>query len=126
MNLLLNSDADEYILLLINTVSMSKFNKFIETINQKGNWFEELCCCYFEVTEENEGYYRFETFEGNTYKLSYEKFLDYVRLAIIRYYLGSKSNEVRNMLKETIKNTVFESLLDNVNYSLAIDFPLIG
>jgi len=126
MNLLLSNDADEYILLLVNTVSMPKFNNFVETISQKGNWSEELCCCYFETTKENEEYYRFETFDGGTYKLSYEKFLDYVRLAIIRYYLGSKSDEARKLLRETIKNTVFESVLDNVNLSLAIDFPLIG
>ena len=126
MNLLLSSDADEYILLLINTISMSKFNTFVETISRKGNWSEELCCCYFETAKGNEKYYRFETFEGDTYKLSYEKFLDYVRLAIIRYYLGSKSDEAKKLLRETIKNTVFESVLDNVNLSLSIDFPLIG
>ena len=125
MNLLLISDADEYILLLINTVSMSKFNEFVETINQKGDWSEELCCCYFETAEENEEYYRFETFEGDTYKLLYEKFLNYVRLAIIRYYLGSKSDEARNTLRETIKNTVFDSVLDNIDPSLASGVPLV-
>mgnify|MGYP000714307155 CR=1 FL=1 len=32
MNLFLSSDADEYIILLINSVSMSKFEKFIKAI----------------------------------------------------------------------------------------------
>mgnify|MGYP000768860231 CR=1 FL=1 len=126
MNLLLNHEADEYILLLINTISMSKFDKFIKAINQKNGWSEELCSCYFETTSENEEYYRFETFEGDTYKLSYQKFLGYVRLAIIRYYLGCESDETKEALKRVIKNTVFDSVLDNVDLSLAIDFPLIG
>ena len=49
MNLFLSSDADEYIILLINSVSMSKFEKFIKAIDQKEDWIEELCSCYFET-----------------------------------------------------------------------------
>ncbi len=125
MNLLLSSEANECIILLINTVSMSKFENFIKAVNQRKDWNEELCCCHFEIVDENKGYYLFETFEGNTYKLSYEQFLEYVKLAIIRYYLGSKNDEMKISLKETIKNTVFESVLSNINLSLEIDVPLI-
>ena len=126
MNLLLSDEADEYILLLINAVPISKFDEFIKAIDKKKGWFEELCCCYFETINGNEEYYRFETFEGDTYKLSYEKFLDYVRLSIIRYYLGVECNEIKESLREKIKGTVFESALDNVDASLSIDSPLIG
>ena len=126
MNLFLSSNADEYIILLINSVSMSKFENFIKTVDKKEDWIEELCCCYFEKENNNKEYYRFETFEGNTYKLSYEKFIEYVKFAIIRYYLGNKSDEMKKSLKETIKNTIFEQVLDNIDLSLAIDMPLMG
>ena len=126
MNLFLSSDADEYIILLINSVSMSKFEKFIKAIDQKEDWIEELCSCYFETENNNNEYYRFDTFEGNTYKLFYEKFIEYVKLAIIRYYLGNKSDEMKKSLKETIKNTIFEQVLDNIDLSLAIDMPLMS
>ncbi|MBP3801103.1 MAG: DUF1910 domain-containing protein [Clostridia bacterium] len=124
MNLFLSSDADEYIILLINSISMSRFDNFIKAIDKKEDWIEELCCCYFEK-ESNKEYYGFETFDGNIYKLSYEKFIEYVKLAIIRYYLGNKSDEMKKSLRETIKNTIFEQVLDNIDSSLAIDVPLI-
>ena len=57
MNLFLSSDADEYIILLINSVSMSKFEKFIKAIDQKEDWIEELCSCYFETENNNKEYY---------------------------------------------------------------------
>lgn len=124
MNLFLSNDADEYICILINSISMSRFDNFIKAIDKKEDWIEELCCCYFKK-ENNKEYYEFETFEGNTYKLSYEKFIEYVKLAIIRYYLGNKSDEMKKSLKATIKNTIFETVLDNIDLSLAIDIPLI-
>lgn len=126
MNLLLSNDADEYILLLINSVSMQQFNEFIECIDQKKNWYEELCCCYFETNNEMYEYYRFETFEGNTYKLAYDEFLKYVKLAIVRFYLGSKDEKIKKSITESIKNTIFKSSLDNIDTSLMIDVPLIG
>ncbi len=126
MNLLLRSEAEEYILLLINTVSMSKFEDFVENIISKKDWYEELCCCYFESNNNGDEIYRFETFEGDTYKMSYNNFLSYVKLAIIRYYLGSDTDEMKERLKEKIKNTVFESSLENIDTSLAINLPLIG
>lgn len=124
MNLFLSNDADEYICILINSISMSRFDNFIKAIDKKEDWIEELCGCYFKK-ENNKEYYEFETFEGNTYKLSYEKFIEYVKLAIIRYYLGNKSDEMKKSLKATIKNTIFETVLDNIDLSLAIDIPLI-
>ena len=124
MNLFLSNDADEYICILINSISMSRFDNFIKAIDKKEDWIEELCCCYFEK-ESNKEYYGFETFDGNIYKLSYEKFIEYVKLAIIRYYLGNKSDEMKKSLKATIKNTIFETVLDNIDLSLAIDIPLI-
>lgn len=126
MNLLFSHEADEYIILLINSVPISKFESFINKIIQKENWSEELCCCYFESEGENVELYRFETFEGDTYKLSYSKFSDYIQLAIIRYYLGSKSDEAKKRLEATIANTIFESSLNNIDSSLATDIPLIG
>ena len=126
MNLFSSCDADEYIIFLINSVSMSEFENFIKSIEQKKNWYEELCCCYFEIGSDNKEYYRFETFEGNTYKLNYEKFIEYVSLAIIRYYSGNISDKMKKSIKETIKNTIFEKVIDNIDSSLAIDMPLIG
>lgn len=126
MNLLLSTEADEFILLLINTIPMSKFSQFIHNIDQKKNWSEELCCCYFENDNCNNSYYRFETFEGNTYKLSYDDFLEFVRLAIIRFYLGSKEDEMQLSIKDSIANTVFHSCLNDIDDSLALDIPLIG
>lgn len=126
MNLLLDDVVDEYIVLLINTISMSNFNTFVTNICQKKNWSEELCCCYFETQDDGYEYYRFETFEGDTYKLSYEKFLDYVKLAIIRFYLGSEDDGIKKSIADTVKNTVFDSCLDNIDMSLATDTPLIG
>ena len=58
MNLFLSSDADEYIILLINSISMSRFDNFIKAIDKKEDWIEELCCCYFEK-ESNKEYYGF-------------------------------------------------------------------
>ena len=94
MNLFLSSDADEYIILLINSISMSRFDNFIKAIDKKEDWIEELCCCYFEK-ESNKEYYGFETFDGNIYKLSYEKFIEYVKLEIIRYNLNNKRDEMK-------------------------------
>lgn len=126
MNLLLSNDADEYILFLINSVPMQQFNEFIECIDKKKNWYEELCCCYFEKNNEMYEYYRFETFEGDTYKLAYDEFLKYVKLAIVRFYLGSKDEKNKDSIREAIKNTIFKSSLDNIDASLMIDVPLIG
>lgn len=126
MNLLLSNEADEYIILLINSIPMSKFNSFIKHISQKKNWSEELCCCYFETLNDDFEYYRFETFEGLTFKLSYDEFIKYVKLAIIRFYIGSKDEKSRNEIMESIDNTVFKSILDSIDISLAINTPLIG
>ena len=40
MNLFLSSDADEYIILLINSISMSRFDNFIKAIDKKEDWIE--------------------------------------------------------------------------------------
>ena len=70
MNLFLSSDADEYIILLINSISVSEFEKFIKAIDKKEDWIEELCCCYFE-TENNKDY--FKNYYSRRYK-SYPQF----------------------------------------------------
>lgn len=125
MNLLLSNEADDYILLILNTVPMSKFNSFITSIDKKANWSEELCCCYYEQINENESY-RFETFEGDTFRLSYQDFLKYVKLAIIRFYLGCEEDNMKKSILSSIENTIFKSVLDNIDTSLKLDIPLIG
>lgn len=126
MNFLLYHEADEYIVMILNDLSKSEFFRFIKCIDQKMYWSGELCSCFFETTNEGDEYYQFETFEGNSYKMSYSEFLKYVELAIIRFYLGSKDDKDKETIKEIIENTVFESVLDNVDPSLAIDKPLVG
>ena len=117
MNLLVNNEANECVELLINTLAACHFKKFIECVNKKENWTAELCWCFFEKSNDNKEYYQFETFEGDTYRMSYNDFLDIVKLAIIRFYLGT--NDVK------IKNTVFDSILDNIDPSLASGVPLV-
>ena len=77
------------------------------------------------IKNDNKEYYQFETFEGDTYRMSYNDFLDIVKLAIIRFYLGTDDVEIKESLKEYIKNTVFDSVLDNIDSSLASGVPLV-
>lgn len=125
MNLLVNNEANEYVELLINTLPARHFQKFIECVNKKENWTAELCWCFFEKSDDNKEYYQFETFEDDTYRMSYDDFLDIVKLAIIRFYLGTDDVEIKESLKEYIKNTVFDSVLDNIDSSLASGVPLV-
>lgn len=125
MNLLVNNEANECVELLINTLPARHFQKFIECVNKKENWTAELCWCFFEKSDDNKEYYQFETFEDDTYRMSYDDFLDIVKLAIIRFYLGTDDVEIKGSLKEYIKNTVFDSVLDNIDSSLASGVPLV-
>ena len=125
MNLLVNNEANECVGLLINTLPARHFQKFIECVNKKENWTAELCWCFFEKSDDNKEYYQFETFEDDTYRMSYDDFLDIVKLAIIRFYLGTDDVEIKESLKEYIKNTVFDSVLDNIDSSLASGVPLV-
>lgn len=125
MNLLVNNEANICVELLINTLPASHFKKFIECVDKKENWTSELCWCSFENTDENKEYYQFETFDDDTYKMSYDDFKDIVKLAIIRFYLGTDDIEVREAIKECIKNTVFDSALDNIDPALASGVPLV-
>lgn len=126
MNLFLSSDADEYIILLINSVSMSKFEKFIKAIDQKEDWIEELCSCYFETENNNKEYYRFETFEGNTYRhtcatllynegnadiLIAQKILGHESLSSTEIY--THINDVK--LKDIMQNYGVSSLIEKEN-----------
>ena len=125
MNLLVNNEANECVELLINTLPARHFQKFIECVNKKENWTAELCWCFFEKSDDNKEYYQFETFEDDTYRMSYDYFLDIVKLAIIRFYLGTDDVEIKESLKEYINNTVFDSVLDNIDSSLASGVPLV-
>ena len=125
MNLLVNNEANECVELLINTLPARHFQKFIECVNKKENWTAELCWCFFEKSDDNKEYYQFETFEDDTYRMSYDDFLDIVKLAIIRFYLGTDDVEIKESLKEYIKNTVFDSVLDNIDSSLASGVALV-
>ena len=125
MNLLVNNEANECVELLINTLPARHFQKFIECVNKKENWTAELCWSFFEKSDDNKEYYQFETFEDDTYRMSYDDFLDIVKLAIIRFYLGTDDVEIKESLKEYIKNTVFDSVLDNIDSSLASGVPLV-
>lgn len=100
MNLLVNNEANECVELLINTLAACHFKKFIECVNKKENWTAELCWCFFEKSNDNKEYYQFETFEGDTYRMSYNDFLDIVKLAIIRFYLGTNDVKIKESLKE--------------------------
>ena len=125
MNLLVNNEANDFVDFLINTFTARHFQKFIECVNKKENWTAELCWCFFEKSDDNKEYYQFETFEDDTYRMSYDDFLDIVKLAIIRFYLGTDDVEIKESLKEYIKNTVFDSVLDNIDSSLASGVPLV-
>ena len=125
MNLLTNNEANECVTLLINTLPACHFKNFIKCINNKDNWTAELCWCFFEMSNDDKEYYQFETFEDNSYKMLYDDFLDIVKLAIIRFYLGTDDVKTKESLKSYIKNTAFDSILDNIDPSSALDIPLI-
>ena len=55
----------------------------------------------------------------------YNYFLDIVKLAIVRFYLGTDDVKIKESLKEYIKNTVFDSVLDHIDSSLASGVPLV-
>ena len=80
MNIFLSNEKKEYIVLLINTISKKKFVQFIEYINQKKKLvvFSKLLIEIMNIIVQ-------VTFKGNnTYKLSYIKFLKFMKLAILR------------------------------------------
>lgn len=128
MNLLFSNDLkskkDFDVILLINTISESNFNDFLMKISLKGDWVEELCCCYYETNHEK-AYYRFENFEGNHSLLPYEQFVNYINLAIIRYLLAC-SPEKRISSEKIVNRTIFASALDNVEESFSTGVPLVG
>lgn len=125
MNLLVNSEANECVELLINTLPACHFKQFIECVNKKENWTAELCCCFFEKSDDDKEYYHFETFENDIFRMYYYDFLDIVKLAIIRFYLGTDDVKIKKPLKEYIKNTVFDTVLDNIDPSLASNVPIV-
>ena len=126
MNLLVNNEVNECVALLINALPVCHFKNFIECVNKKENWTEELCWCAFEKSNDNKEYYVFETFEDETYTMLYEEFLEVVKLAIIRLYLGANDDKKREILKEAVKNTAFDSVLDNIDPSQASSIPIYG
>lgn len=124
MNIFVNYEVNECVVLLINSIPACHFKKFIECVDKKENWAVDLCWCYFEKSDDNKEYYQFETLEDNTYRMSYDDFVDIVKLAIIRFYLGTDDVN-KESIKEYIKNTVFDAALDNVDPSLASGVPLV-
>lgn len=124
MNLLINGEGNECVILLINTIPRAHFIKFIDSVIFKENLASELCWCSFEI-EDGKEYYRFETFEDETYELSYSEFVDIVKLAIIRFYLGTDDKEMKDALEEHTKNTIFDSILDNIDPTLDSGIPLV-
>lgn len=125
MNLLMNNEVNYCVALLINSLSVCHFKKFIECVNKKDNWTDELCWCTFEKSDDNREYYVFETFEDDTYTMPYDEFLEVVKLAIIRFYSGTNNEENKKMLKDSVKNTVFESALVIIDALPASDIPLV-
>lgn len=121
MNLLVNNETNECVELLINTLQACHFKKFIECVNKKENWTAELCWCFFEKSDDNKEYYHLETSD----RIYYDDFLNVIKLAIIRFYLGTDDIKIKESLKEYIKNTVFDSVLDNIDPSLASGVPLV-
>ncbi len=125
MNLLVNNETNECVELLINTIPASHFIKFIDCVNRKERCVSELCWCFLEKSDDNKEYYYFETFEDETCTLFYDDFVSIVKLAIIRYYIGTDDAKIKAELKEHIKNTVFDSILDSIDPSLTSGVPLI-
>ncbi|MDO4156307.1 MAG: hypothetical protein Q4D37_05970 [Oscillospiraceae bacterium] len=125
MNLLVNNEANECVALLINALPACQFKQFIECVNRKENWTAELCWCFFEKSDDNKEYYHLQTFENDSYIIHYNDFLDIVKLAIVRFYLGTDDVKIKESLKEYIKNTVFDSVLDHIDSSLASGVPLV-
>lgn len=117
-------DSDFDIKLIINAISLTSFHTFVKTIAGKGDWCEELCCCYFEKID-NVEFYSFETFEDNNFRLTYNEFLHYVKLAIIRYFLGWKYDEDKKKLEEIMVNTSFSSVLNEIDESYSTGLPLM-
>lgn len=52
------------------------------------------------------------------------EFVDIVKLAIIRFYLGTDDKEMKEALEEHTKNTIFDSILDNIDPTLGSGIPL--
>lgn len=123
MNLLVNGETDECVELLINAIPGSHFIKFIDEVINKKNLVSELCWCNFKSINDYECY-QFETFMDDTYEMSYSEFVEIVKLAIVRFYIGT-DDKMKVCLKEHIKNTIFDSILDHINPSLDSGIPLI-
>ena len=128
MNLLVDSDLIKEshiaVFFLINGVSPQFFHRFIKAIDKKGDWNDQLCSCYFE-TIDNVEYYRFETFEDEISRVTYNEFIHYLKLAIIRYLFAWGGEEDINKLKEILKNTSFAFILDEVDESYLTEIPLV-
>ena len=128
MNLIFEKDIKTpnhfEVILLINAVTERRFDDFINAIVNKDDWIEELCCCYFQVKNNNDGYL-FETCEGNEFYMLYEEFIEYVKLAIIRYLVGCKAEENKQNIKHIVSNTILSDLLNNVPSSSSLDIPLV-
>lgn len=128
MNFFVESDSikesDFGAIMMIESVPPSTFHKFVKAIAEKADWCEELCWCYFEMID-NVEFYLFETFEDNNFRLTYNEFLHYVKLAIIRYFIGWKNDEDKKKLEEIVMKTSFSSVLNEIDESYSTGFPLI-
>lgn len=123
MNLLVEGEADECVIMLINAIPGMYFTKFIDEVINKRNLSSELCWCEFKNLDDYE-YYHFETFMDDIYEISYSDFIEIIKLAIIRYYIGT-CDERKILLKEYVKNTIFDSILDNIDSSMDSGIPLV-
>ena len=110
--------------LMIQSVLPSTFHKFVKAIDEKGDWVTELCSCYFEKSD-NEEFYRFETFEYECFRSTYNEFIYYLKLAIIRFFLDWEYEEHKKILEEIVKNTSFSSVLNEIDESYSTGIPLV-
>lgn len=128
MNLLFDKDINNKdrfdIVLLINAVTEKNFGDFITAISDKKDWIEELCCCYFEVNNNSDSYL-FETFEGENFYMLYEDFIEYVKLAIIRYLNNCKNTENREQIRAIVARSIFADLLESSYINDDLKVPLI-
>lgn len=128
MNLLFDDDIKNKehfdIILLINAVTERRFGDFISAILSKKDWIEELCCSYFR---EKDGHstYLLETFEDNNFYMDYDEFVEYVKLAVIRYLNNCTNEENKNRIKEMVEKSSISDLLDNLSNRDEKRVPLV-
>lgn len=93
------------VILLINGVGKSRFIDFVRAIKNKKDWSENLCGGYYCIDEKGE-FYELESDEGNTLRLTYEQFVNYVIIAAKQYMSVCEDEDEKLVIKEILQNFV--------------------